>query len=122
MLAGATPVLVHNCAAPNIRISPAASDWATKGAHMHVGSSEIRVFPNGDGGVGFEGIRLSNGMASARDVATARSAIMNNPELRADLIDKARSAMADMNDHNWGNSLNRAPEMHFLIKALEKIE
>ncbi|WEH28921.1 polymorphic toxin-type HINT domain-containing protein [Streptomyces sp. AM 3-1-1] len=122
VLAGETPVLVHNCAAPNIRISPAASDWATKGAHMHVGSSEIRVFPNGDGGVGFEGIRLSNGMASARDVATARSAIMNNPELRADLIDKARSAMADMNDHNWGNSLNRAPEMHFLIKALEKIE
>lgn len=89
---------------------------------MHVGSSEIRVFPTGDGGVGFEGIRLRTGMASARDVATARSAIINNSELRADLIDNARSAMADMNDHNWGNSLNRAPEMNFLIKALGKIE
>ncbi|MFD5077616.1 polymorphic toxin-type HINT domain-containing protein [Streptomyces sp. NPDC058371] len=122
VLAGPTPIVVHNCAAPSIRISPAASDWATKGAHMHVGSSEIRVFPNGDGGVGFEGIRLSNGMASTRDVASARSAIMKNPELRADLIGKARSAMADMNDHNWGNSRSRGAEMHFLIKALEKIE
>jgi hypothetical protein len=121
VLAGATPVLVHNCAAPSIRISPAASDWATKGAHIHVGSSEVRVFPTGDGGVGFEGLRMSNGMASARDVEAARKAIMGSPELRADLIDKARSAMADMNDHNWGNSVNRASEMNFLIKALEKI-
>ncbi|MFJ2782274.1 MULTISPECIES: polymorphic toxin-type HINT domain-containing protein [unclassified Kitasatospora] len=122
VLVGSTSVLVHNCAAPTIRISPAASDWATKGAHMHVGSSEVRIFPTGDGGVGFEGLRMSNGMASARDVAAARNAIMSNPEMRADLIDKARSAMADMNDHNWGNSVNRAPEMNFLIKALEKIE
>lgn len=121
VLAGTTPVLVHNCAAPAIRISPAASDWATKGAHMHIGSSEVRIFPTGDGGVGFEGLRMSNGTASARDVETARSAIMGNPELRADLIGKARSAMADMNDHNWGNSVNRASEMNFLIKALEKI-
>ena len=72
---------------------------------MHVGSSEVRVFPTGDGGVGFEGIRLSTGMVSARDVATARSAIMNSPELRADLIDKARSAMGDMNDHTKGTRL-----------------
>jgi RHS repeat-associated protein len=122
VLAGTTPVLVHNCSAPSIRISPAVSDWATKGAHIHVGSSEVRVFPTGDGGVGFEGLRMSNGMASARDVETARKAIMGSPELRADLIDKARSAMADMNDHNWGNSVNRAPEMNFLIKALGKIE
>ncbi|MGW4524997.1 polymorphic toxin-type HINT domain-containing protein [Amycolatopsis sp. NPDC004378] len=121
VLAGTTPVLVHNCAAPAIRISPAASDWATKGAHMHVGSSEVRIFPTGDGGVGFEGLRMSNGTASARDVETARNAIMSTPELRADLIGKARSAMADMNDHNWGNSVNRASEMNFLIKALEKI-
>ncbi len=121
VLAGRTPVLVHNCPSPNIRISPAASDWATKGAHMHVGSSEVRIFPTGNGEVGFEGIRLSNGMASARDVEAARSAIMGNPALRADLIDKARSAMADMNDKNWGNSVNRGAEMNFLIKALEKI-
>lgn len=65
---------------------------------------------------------MNKGMASARDVETARKAIMGSPELRADLIDKARSAMADMNDHNWGNSVNRAPEMNFLIKALGKIE
>ncbi|MEU3981762.1 hypothetical protein AB0F77_16955 [Streptomyces sp. NPDC026672] len=89
---------------------------------MRVGGSEVRVFLNGEGGVGFKGIRLSNGMASKRDVETARSAIMDNPELRANLIDKARSAMGDMNDRNWGNLRNRAPEMHFLIKALEKIE
>lgn len=119
--AGEDAVLVHNCAAPNIRISPAASDWATKGAHIHVGGSEVRIFPTEAGGVGFEGIRLSTGMASARDIDAARNAIMGNPYLRADLIDKAGSAMAGMNSHNWGNLINRAAEMNFLIKALEKI-
>lgn len=122
VLAGETSVLVHNCAAPNIRVSPMSDDWATKGAHMHVGSSEVRVFPTGDGGVGFEGLRMSNGMASTRDVLTARDAIMGSPALRDDLMSKARSAMTEMNDHNWGNSVNRAAEMNFLIKALEKIE
>ncbi|MDX8031676.1 polymorphic toxin-type HINT domain-containing protein [Lentzea sp. BCCO 10_0856] len=119
--ASVTAVLVHNCPTPAIRISPAASDWATKGAHMHVGSAEVRVFPTDKGGVGFEGLRMRNGMASARDVEAARTAIMARPDLRADLISKARSAMADMNGHNWGNSLNRASEMNYLIKALEKI-
>ena len=38
----------------------------------HVGSSEVRVFPTGDGGVGFEGIQLSDGMAGARDVETGQ--------------------------------------------------
>ncbi|MFI6286665.1 polymorphic toxin-type HINT domain-containing protein [Streptomyces sp. NPDC051018] len=122
VLAGETPVLVHNCSAPTVRISPAGSDWATKGAHMHVGSSEVRIFPNGAGGVGFKGLRMSNGMASKRDVAAAQKAIMGDPRLRADLIGKARSAMADMNAHNWGNSVNRAAEMNFLIKALRRIE
>jgi hypothetical protein len=27
----------------------------------------------------------------------------------------------EMNSHNWGNSLNRAPEMNFLIKAPGKL-
>jgi hypothetical protein len=27
--------------------------------------------------------------------------------------------MEHMNDHNWGNSVNRAAEMNFLIKALQ---
>lgn len=65
---------------------------------------------------------MSNGMARSRDVEIARQSIMGSAELRVDLIDKARSAMGHMNDHNWGNSINRASEMHFLIKALGKIE
>jgi hypothetical protein len=43
-------------------------------------------------------------------------------DLRVDLIDKARSAMTDMNGHNWGNSINQASEMNFLVKALGNIE
>jgi RHS repeat-associated protein len=113
------PLGLEGC---KIRISPVASDWATKGAHMHIGKSEVRVYPTGDGGIGVEGILLRTGMASARDVETARKALMEDPDLRADLIEKARSATEHMNNHNWGNSLNRAAEMNFLIKALERIK
>ncbi|NEB98586.1 polymorphic toxin-type HINT domain-containing protein [Streptomyces anulatus] len=35
--AGNTPLLVHNDVC-GVRVSPVASDWATKGAHLHVGA------------------------------------------------------------------------------------
>ena len=30
--------------------------------------------------------------------------------------------MTEMNAHNWGNAINRAPEMNFLIKALGRLD
>ncbi len=115
-------VLVHNCSAANIHASPAASDWATKGAHLHIGNQEVRIYPTNDGGLGFEGIRLKSGLPSDAQVEAVRDAVMTDSDLRADLIGKARSAMQDMNNHNWGNSVNRAFEMHILIKNLDNVQ
>jgi hypothetical protein len=86
---------------------------------MHVGNHEVRLFPDGRGGIGAEPIRLRSGTATPEDVQRALAEIQSNPQLRADLIDKSRSAMGSMNSGEWGMSSNRAAEMHFLIKALE---
>ena len=120
VIAGDAPVLVHNCGGP-IRVSPSAQDWGTKGAHVHVGNHEVRIFPDGRGGIGAEPIRLRSGVATPQDVQRAIDEIRSNPQLRADLIDKARSAMGSMNSGEWGMDRNRAAELHFLIRALEQM-
>ncbi|MYX99402.1 hypothetical protein GT045_32530, partial [Streptomyces sp. SID486] len=119
VFAGSTPVLVHNDIC-GVRVSPVASDWATKGAHLHVGADEIHVFSH-EGELGAKGIRLSTGMASDKSVQKVLDTLKNSPELRRDLIQKARAAQEHMNSHNWGNNKNRALELQFLIKALEKL-
>ncbi|GAA0829120.1 hypothetical protein GCM10009525_27440 [Streptosporangium amethystogenes subsp. fukuiense] len=118
---GTSDVLVHN-APPCIRVSVAFQDWATKGAHIHIGKNEVRVFPDGKGGVGVEGIRLRSGSPSNAELQQALDAIKSNPQLRANLIHNARDVMARMNSGELGMNKNRASEMHFLIKALEKMK
>ncbi|MFD5543929.1 polymorphic toxin-type HINT domain-containing protein [Streptomyces sp. NPDC127079] len=117
--AGNTPVLVHNEVC-GVRVSPVASDWATKGAHLHVGADEVHVFSH-EGELGAKGIRLKTGMASDKSVQKVLDTLKSSPELRKDLIQKARAAQKHMNTHNWGNASNRALELQFLIKALEKL-
>ncbi|MEE1941120.1 DUF6531 domain-containing protein [Streptomyces sp. TRM 70361] len=108
--------------APYIRTSVAYQDWGTKGAHVHVGDREVRVFPDDQGGVGGEPIRLRNGTASERDVERALNELRSNPDFRNDFIDKAKSARDEMNAGGYGMQKNRALEIHFLIKALEKMD
>lgn len=119
VFAGSTPVLVHNDIC-GVRVSPVVSDWATKGAHLHVGAEEVRVYSH-EGGLAATGIRLKTGMASDKSVQKVLDTLKNSPELRKDLIQKARAAQRHMNTHNWGNVTNRALELQFLIKALEKL-
>ncbi len=119
VFAGGTPVLVHNDVC-GVRVSPVASDWATKGAHLHVGADEVHVFSH-EGKLAAKGIRLKTGMASEKSVQKILETLESSPELRKDLIKKARAAQDHMNTHNWGNSKNRAIELQFLIKALEKL-
>jgi RHS repeat-associated protein len=114
-----------------VTVSPAFQDWVTKGAHLHIGGMEVRVFPTADGGIGAEGIRLTNGrLPSTAQVNEVLNALKSDPELRADLIQKARSVMNNMNADArasageakiYGMAQNRAAELHFLIKALEKL-
>ncbi|MFJ5548125.1 RHS repeat-associated core domain-containing protein [Streptomyces sp. NPDC093225] len=122
VLAGGTPVLVHNSGCGPIRASVAAQDWANKGAHLHVGGAEVRVFPNHAGGIGAEAIRLSNGTASPKQVQAVLDALRTDVRLRTDLISKATSARNSMAMGDWGaNAIGRAAEMNFLIKALGRM-
>ncbi|MGW6698238.1 DUF6531 domain-containing protein [Nocardia sp. NPDC055049] len=105
-----------------VRVSSMSADWATKGAHVHIGGKEVRVFAHHDGSIGVEGLRMSNGTPNDAQLRRVVSEIYSNADLRADLIDKSRAAMTEMNAHNWGNAKNKAAEMNFLIKALERIE
>jgi RHS repeat-associated protein len=98
------------CGGP-IRVSPSAQDWGTKGVHVH----------DGRGGIGAEPIRLRSGVATPQAVQWVIAEIHSNPQLRADLIDKARGAMGSMNSGEWGMGRNRAAELHFLIRALEQM-
>ncbi|NBM17121.1 hypothetical protein [Streptomyces sp. GC420] len=72
-------------------------------------------------GIGAEGIRLRCGTASPKEVQKVLDEIHSNPSLRADIIDKAKSARAGMNAGEFGMQPNRAAEIHFLIKALDKM-
>lgn len=87
---------------------------------MHVGVDEIHVFSH-EGELGGKGIRLSTGMPSDKSVKKVLDALKSSPALRKDLIKKSRSAQEHMNTHNWGDTKNRAVELQFLIKALEKL-
>jgi RHS repeat-associated protein len=115
-----------------ITVSPAFQDWVTKGAHLHIDGMEVRVFPTADGGIGAEGIRLAKGrLPSTAQVSEVLETLKSDPALRMDLIQKARSVMDDMNADArasagepkiYGMAQNRAAELHFLIKALEKLK
>jgi RHS repeat-associated protein len=107
------------------RVSPVSSDWATKGAHMHVpqkkgADHEVRIYVDENGNIAGAPIRLkATGWASDKSVDAAVDAVNNDPKLRADLLEKAKSAKEHMDDHNWGNTQNRSAEMQALIDKLE---
>ncbi|MEV7369743.1 putative T7SS-secreted protein [Streptomyces sp. NPDC090301] len=107
-----------------IRVSPMASDWATKGAHVHIpqkkgAEHEVRIYVDDKGNLAADPIRLSTGLASEKSVRAALDAVNNDPALRADLLAKSKAAKAEMDDHNWGNKQNRSAEMQALIDKLE---
>ncbi|MFD5409540.1 putative T7SS-secreted protein [Streptomyces nojiriensis] len=107
-----------------IRVSPVASDWATKGAHIHIPlkkgkEHEVSITVDKDGNIQGAPIRLEDGWASDKSVQQAVDAVNNDPKLRADLLAKAKSAKEHMDTHNWGNSKNRSGEMQALIDKLE---
>ncbi|MFE1404248.1 putative T7SS-secreted protein [Streptomyces sp. NPDC058770] len=110
-----------------IRVSPVASDWATKGAHIHFPlkkkpglEDEVRIFVDDNGNIAGHPIRLEHGWASDKSVQAAVDAVNTDPKLRADLLVKSKAAREHMLDHNWGNKKNRADEMKALIDKLEE--
>ncbi|MEU5546608.1 putative T7SS-secreted protein [Streptomyces sioyaensis] len=105
-----------------IHASVAYQDWGNKGAHIHIGPKhEVRIFPDHRGGISGEPVRLSSGTASEKDVRKVIDAIYSDRSLREDIIKKATSARDAMNRGDYGMTENRAAEMHFIIKNLEKL-
>jgi hypothetical protein len=121
--AASVPVLVHNANFCGIKhVSPVDQDWATKGAHINLNNGrEVSIFPDGAGDIGGRAWPVRAGIASDSEVQSTLGAIRSDSSLRNDLIAKAGSAMEKMNSNEWGMGTNRAAEMHFLIKALEKM-
>jgi hypothetical protein len=105
---------------PPVTVSPAYQDWVTKGAHLHVGGEEVRIFPDDKGGYGGQPLRRRGGMATRRDVEAAFCALSEDDQLRERLIANAESAMNEMNARHWASAQNRAAEMKFLIEALRR--
>ncbi|WP_399929799.1 DUF6531 domain-containing protein [Streptomyces kanamyceticus] len=105
----------------NIHASVAYQDWGNKGAHIHIKNNEVQIFPDDKGGIGGRPIRLKHGSASEREVQKVLDEIHSNRALRDDIIAKATSARDSMNKGEFGMSQNRAAEMHFIIKNLEKM-
>jgi RHS repeat-associated protein len=112
------PVGLKPC---KVRVSSVASDWATKGAHVHIGTDEVRITVDDKGNVVGEPLRMSKtGWASDKNVKAAVKEVNADPKLQADLVAKAKSARDHMLDHNWGDKQNRAAEMQALMDKLEK--
>ncbi|MET9533068.1 DUF6531 domain-containing protein [Streptomyces sp. NPDC006649] len=105
----------------NIHASVAYQDWGNKGAHIHIKNNEVQIFPDHKGGIGARPIRLSKGTASEREVQKVLDEIHSNRSLRDDIIAKATSARDSMNKGEFGMTQNRAAEIHFIIKNLEKM-
>jgi RHS repeat-associated protein len=104
-----------------IEISPESPDWGTKGAHLKIGGKEVVVYPTDGGDIGLKPFRTNAGIASPQELEEVRNAITSDPGLRLKLIRNAESAMEKFNRGAYGATKNRALEMHFLIKALEKM-
>ncbi|MBB5867528.1 RHS repeat-associated protein [Allocatelliglobosispora scoriae] len=116
VLAGDTPVLVHNC--NGIKVSPMASDWATKGAHLHIDDVEVAVGVVKNKLVGSP-IRLKNGrVPSQKQIDKVVGCVQSCSSLKHDLLKKTSAAMVEMAEHNWGNTVNRAMDMQHLVDFL----
>lgn len=70
-----------------IRVSPVASDWATKGAHIHIPlkkkpglEDEVHVFVDDNGNIAGAPIRLEHGWASDKSVQAAVDAVNTDPD------------------------------------------
>lgn len=106
--------------------SKVADDWVVKGCHIHIGSVELRVFPNHLAGVGFAPffrVTAKNRNDVAAAVKTATEKCLNNPDIRQHWIDAlTRATRAMMSFRGQPRSLanGRVIEFKFLRIALER--
>ena len=137
VVAGETPVLVHNARQCKIRISAPAPDWASKGFHVHMPSGkEVTYF-----GTAYKTMELdkktgkmvevtrhaintrtsyntSGKIASTKDLKLALSQLENNAAWQDNVLKHARSMVTYLKQNHPAS--NEIDGMEKLVKALEE--
>ncbi|MET9680629.1 polymorphic toxin-type HINT domain-containing protein [Streptomyces coeruleorubidus] len=137
VLAGSTPVLVHNakknkCSLEIDHVGQVDQDWVTKGAHVNMKDGmEVALRPDGEGGIRGEAIRLKNGTATQKQVDAVVATIKSDPKVRADMIrvtkaakevfESSAKAMKEGRNPQWRFSNDRTAELQALIEAMERM-
>ncbi len=103
-----------------------ADDWVVKGCHIHIGATELVVYPNHLGGVNFKPfftVKQSNKHVVGAALKTAREQCINDPDVRKSWIRSLKQAIRCMLsfDGELKKLANgRMLEFKFLIVALER--
>ncbi|MET9513176.1 pre-toxin TG domain-containing protein [Streptomyces flavidovirens] len=137
VLAGSTPVLVHNakknkCSLEIDHVGQVDQDWVTKGAHVNMKDGmEVVLRPDGKGGIRGEAYRLSRGTATQKQVDAVVATIKSDPKWRADMIrvtkgakevfESSAKAMKEGRKPQWRFTNDRTAELQALIEAMEKM-
>ena len=137
VLAGSTPVLVHNakknkCSLEIDHVGQVDQDWVTKGAHVNMKDGmEVALRPDGQGGIRGEAIRLRNGTATQKQVDAVVATLKSDPKVRADMIrvtkgakevfESSAKAMKEGRNPQWRFSNDRTAELRALIEAMERM-
>ncbi|MER5640490.1 ricin-type beta-trefoil lectin domain protein [Kitasatospora sp. NPDC002227] len=116
VLAGQSPVLVHNAFCPEV--DTVANDWAAKGLHAKMSTGEEVSFfgvPTADGGFEIQ-FRPSFGKTISGKAAKDAAAALKNPKFRKDMLKKAYAGLGYLKQNSPGT--NEIPKLENLIRAL----
>jgi hypothetical protein len=106
-------------AARSISISKVAPDWATKGAHIHVGGVELAVRPGAEGAVVFKPVFSgTSAIAASRAIAQANAAL-DDPTFRDQLFRDVVRGRDYLGSQVSAQARAKSGELNFLAKALE---
>ncbi|GEM_PF-1394840 len=114
-------ILVHNTCLP--KISVVADDWITKGAHIHIGKTELAVRPGQNGEIVFKKVFSSTSDADFKSAVEVAQQALQNKDWRNKFIHsvtEARSYMHYAQGKHSDLAKGRAAELNFLLNALEK--
>lgn len=104
--------------------SKVSDDWVVKGFHVHIGGTELNVFPDHQGGIGFRQVFASAKPKNvARAVSIARQKCLSDPAVRDAWIRVLETASTFMLDYPGilGQRANgRMLEFKFLVLAIKR--
>jgi RHS repeat-associated protein len=104
-----------------VEISAVAPDWGSKGAHVHVGKTEVALKPGKDGTIVIKPVFSSTKGKKFRKAKKAVEKALKDPQFRKQLHEAAGRAI-ELLKNGDDMSVARAGELRFLQHALDKIK